>query len=122
MLLVNNKPCGNDEMFESKKRYNRNGTPLTLIAMTYHSYDNTALLAETVDGESYATISVNISPLMPNCFAVDINNCPTIDIWLEENNIATNLGTFIPSGYVTYPIYKLTDEFLNTLELRKKYI
>ena len=117
MVVINNKPCDIKSVYAAKSTYNRYDTTIKLLVAHYDVYNNAALMAETLDGESYATLSVNICPLEPNCFAVDVNNCTAIDKWLEENNIALPTGLALPSGYVLYPVYKFTDAFLNSLTI-----
>lgn len=105
-------------MFTSNKTYTHDDTEIILSVSNYATYNNLALVANTEDDDSpYASFSVNIKPLPANHFAADVNNHPDIETWLETNNIATNTNQKTSSGLVTYPIFKLTDEFLDSLDL-----
>lgn len=71
----------------------------------YADNRNLALTLYTVQGECYATITVNICPLPADTAAVDVNNCP----WAEDLIKKYHLGKLdhdIISGFVVYPVYK----------------
>lgn len=113
--LISNKTYENPTLSDKNPK-------VKIIISEYISYKNTAVIAIVNDPNSeydqneWGSISTNLTPLEKNMFAVDINNNCNAEEWLVKNNIATNTGAVIPSGYVTYPIYKLNDEFIKDCE------
>lgn len=74
------------------------------------------------DGEPYSQLTTNLSlpKLITNEMVnnnnsfVDINNCPREIIdELEINGFIINQNYEVTSGFVKYPLYHLTDKFLN---------
>lgn len=64
-----------------------------------------------IEGEPYATITVNIEPMQYREFCVDINNFPEAMGFLYDNNIAEPTGACVRSGFVIYPVWKLRSYF-----------
>ena len=69
-----------------------------------------------VDGEPFATLSVNIEPLQYREFCVDVNNFPGALEFLYENGIAKPTPEVRRSGYCIYPVWKLNKMFFDGAE------
>lgn len=67
---------------------------------------NLALTLYTVQGECYATITTNISPLPADTAAVDINNCPWAEDLIKKYHLGVEVDRKLRSGFVVYPVYK----------------
>ena len=78
----------------------------------YQIFENFGLQVY-VDGEPYATITVNIEPMQYREFCVDINNFPGALEFLYENGIAEPTPEVRRSGYCIYPVWKLNEMFFN---------
>lgn len=101
----------------SKNAYRLNGKVCRLGIVQYPN-KNTALCILSEDCKRYEDdISTNLGPL-PNerLFALDVNNYPEMERCLIESNVARPTGNSVKSGFVTYPIYILTEDFINSLE------
>jgi hypothetical protein len=66
-----------------------------------------------VDGEPFATLTVNIEPLQYREFCVDVNNFPGALEFLYENGIAKPTPEVRRSGYCIYPVWKLNKMFID---------
>lgn len=88
------------------------------LDLRYYQNRNTALVAYTEFQEIWGVLSVNIESFRGDMslIAVDINNIPEAPEFLVSNNIAEDTGRRLQSGYVTYPVYKLTDEFIKSIK------
>lgn len=62
--------------------------------------------------EPWTDITVNLfGPITDeNCAFVDVNNCPDITAFLEENGLAVPTGKSRQSGWVSYPEYRFNME------------
>lgn len=69
-----------------------------------------------VDGEPFATLSVNIEPMQYREFCVDVNNFPGALDFLYENGIAEPTDEVRRSGYCIYPVWKLNKMFFEGAE------
>lgn len=76
----------------------------------YQEFENFGLQL-FIEGEPYATITVNIEPMQYREFCVDINNFPEAMYFLHDNNIADPTEDFVRSGFVLYPVWKLRSYF-----------
>ena len=76
----------------------------------YQEFENFGLQL-FIEGEPYATITVNIEPMSYREFCVDINNFPEAMEFLYSNNIAEPTGACVRSGFVIYPVWKLKSFF-----------
>lgn len=66
---------------------------------------------ETPHYEPYASLTVNLWVLAPRQIAVDINNFPDALDFISQNDI-WKVISYEASGFVTYPIVQLNDEFV----------
>ena len=66
---------------------------------------------ETPQYEPYTSLTVNLWPLKPTQIAVDINNFPDALEFIKQNDI-WKVISYEASGFVTYPIVQLSDEFV----------
>lgn len=78
----------------------------------YQLFENFGLQVY-VDGEPYATITVNIEPMQYKEFCVDVNNFPGALDFLYENGIAEPTPEVRRSGYCIYPVWKLNKMFID---------
>lgn len=69
-----------------------------------------------IEGEPYATITVNIEPMPYREFCVDINNFPEVMGFLYDNNIAEPTGACVRSGFVIYPVWKLNKKYFDDVK------
>lgn len=76
----------------------------------YQMFENFGLQLY-IEGEPYATITVNIQPMPYREFCVDINNFSEAMAFLYDNNIAEPTGACVRSGFVIYPVWKLKSYF-----------
>lgn len=64
--------------------------------------------------EPYGSISTNLGrPLPENTIALDHNCHQNLVDFLYDNNLIKDTGMTIDSGFVTFPVVKLTDEFIS---------
>lgn len=87
--------------------YTYNEEKITLETTEYA--DGTlAILMNDEQGFPYGRLTVNlgIEDLPENWAAVDTNNLPGIDQFIENNELGEFTGYIIPSGFCQYPIYK----------------
>lgn len=76
----------------------------------YQEFENFGLQLY-IEGEPYATITVNIEPMQYREFCVDINNFSEAMSFLYNNRIAEPTGACVRSGFVIYPVWKLKSYF-----------
>lgn len=82
----------------------------------YSSNNNTAIqLYENGDWQPFATITTNIIPLPENFIALDTNNCPWAEAFLEENGLIVDAWGELASGFCVYPVYEIDLNKLNEL-------
>lgn len=56
--------------------------------------------------EPFADLTVNICELSENEAAIDTNNCPWAEQFIEDYSLGTPTGRYLRSGYCAYPVYK----------------
>lgn len=78
----------------------------------YDDDNNLAIIAIDDDGEFYGTLTVNINPLKYGLACIDINNYPNSETVAKELG-GRFTGSYMQSGYCTYPIYDFTDVIEN---------
>ncbi|MBO6194580.1 MAG: DUF4313 domain-containing protein [Clostridiales bacterium] len=112
---------------------NYQGQDLHLVGGFYQVFDfmgdNKSLIylgLETPEGEPYADLTKSFGEFVGQYGALfaDINNCPGIEDFLQDNQIAFPTGGYKTGGYVTYPAYRLSPyimEKLFSLEQIKDY-
>lgn len=86
------------------------GKQVVLRFLKYQMFENFGLQLY-IEGEPYATITVNIEPMQYREFCVDINNFPEAMAFLYDNNIAEPTGACVRSGFVIYPVWKLNEKY-----------
>lgn len=85
---------------------------LTAVKHSYCVDDSLAIeLVDNKNHECFAMLTVNLSEslyckLPEDVQAVDVNNCPWAEKFIEENKLGKPLGITIRSGYCDYPLYK----------------
>ena len=58
-----------------------------------------------------ATLTVNVTGIErfpENCSCIDTNNCPWGEELVERLGIATFTGSYLHSGFCTYPVYEFS--------------
>jgi hypothetical protein len=89
---------------------------LILFATRYHQNDRIAIVAQTSEGEPYATISVNIphANLEEDEFCVQDWNQPDkfLNALLRLDTFEKVEGKTAGSGFVTAPVWRITDTSL----------
>lgn len=88
------------------------GEQVVLRFLQYQMFENFGLQLY-IEGEPYATITVNIEPMQYREFCVDINNFPEAMAFLYDNNIAEPTGACVRSGFVIYPVWKLNEKYFD---------
>ena len=79
----------------------------------YMTNDDLAIEAFSENGESFATLTVNLGwPLPDNCAFIDTNNNGWAEKFLIENKIAKRDGPCASSGYCSYPLFVFNKEVL----------
>lgn len=102
-----------------------------VLEVDEYAYGNTpsltAVVVEIVDGvpcivEPLDHITVNLpgEQLGENCIFVDVNSTIDWEKFLTGNELAHPTGKTYQSGFVTYPEYKLSDEFVKQIEKAKE--
>ena len=88
------------------------GCDVILTKERYDSNDNLAIIATCLDGEPFATLTVNTVKLAEDEACLDTNNLPGIQACLLENGLIALTGRYVQSGFCTYPIvrFKQTTE------------
>lgn len=101
----------------SKNVYKLDGE-ICRLGLVQYPNGNMALCILSEDCKHYEDdISTNLGPLPDKrMFALDVNNYPRIERCIIESNVARPTGQSVKSGFVTYPIYILTEEFVSSLE------
>lgn len=85
---------------------------VVLRFLQYQMFENFGLQLY-IEGEPYATITVNIEPMQYREFCVDINNFPEAMGFLYDNGIAEPTGACVRSGFVLYPVWKLNEKYFD---------
>ena len=88
------------------------GSQVVLRFLQYQMFENFGLQLY-IEGEPYATITVNIEPMQYREFCVDINNFPEAMGFLYDNGIAEPTGACVRSGFVLYPVWKLKEKYFD---------
>lgn len=66
------------------------------------------------DGMPYGDLTVNLIPLEKNRACIDTNDCDhNLIAALIDKGLIIPMEYTIPSGFCTYPVCMLTEEFLN---------
>jgi len=79
-----------------------------VVLESYANNHNVAIeLVDTGDFMSFATITTNIEKLPKGYACIDTNNYPWATDFLVENDLGYPTGTYMVSGFCTYPIYEL---------------
>ena len=72
-----------------------------------YAYGDNLFMQLWVEGEPYATLTVNLPETLPyNEAYVDVNNFPEAEDFIKRNKIGTFTGRFGASGFCKYPLYK----------------
>ncbi len=75
------------------------------------------IVAYTEDGDIYGNLTTNVGPQNRGYWlTIDTNNYPNMDKTLLENNILDELITEVQSGFCMYPVYQLSDQYIDILE------
>lgn len=81
---------------------------INLMRSTYLDNGNTAIIAETKEGEPFGVLTVNLDDELPRNMAyIDTNNMPDALNFLIKNDLAEDTGKTGKSGFCTYPLVKL---------------
>lgn len=88
------------------------GKQVVLRFLKYQMFENFGLQLY-IEGEPYATITVNIEPMQYREFCVDVNNFPEALKFLYENGIAEPTDEVRRSGYCVYPVWKLNEKYFD---------
>lgn len=83
---------------------------IRLIISVYGYNNRTAILAETTEGEPFATFTVNLDDgriLDNDLVYLDTNNVPGVEEFFIENGLAVKTDRVQRSGYCTYPMVRL---------------
>lgn len=81
-------------------------------------YDPIFIQMHDVKEGPLATITVNVE--MPGFIndklvAIDTNNCPFAEAFIEENELGEKTGAYVYSGYCEYPVYEINLERLESV-------
>lgn len=103
------------------KTYKFKGKSIYFKKTTYLNNGTLAIQAYECDtNDPYFTLTVNIneSGFFGNeeVAFLDVNNVPDIEKWVKARKIAKYVGLNGFSGFVSYPLYHFSKEFLDSLE------
>ena len=88
------------------------GRKFTLHCDRYAANDNLAIhIFEPGEGP-YASLTTNIEELPSDQFALDVNNFPDAEFFCIQNGFAEPTKRLLTSGYCIYPVYQLTNDFI----------
>lgn len=81
---------------------------------SYANNGNVAINVITTEGEPWQMLTVNIGKLPYGYACLDTNNTYSdiIEV-LEEKGLIKSEGIYVPSGFCSYPVYHLSDDFLS---------
>lgn len=88
------------------------GNQVALRFFRYQMFENFGLQLY-IEGEPYATLTVNIEPMQYREFCVDVNNFPQALEFLFNNGIAEPTLEVRRSGYCVYPVWKLNEKYFD---------
>ena len=81
---------------------------IKLMRSIYSDNNNTAIIAETEEGEPFGVLTVNLGEDLPKDMAyINTNNMPDALDFLIKNDLAEDTGKTGKSGFCTYPLVKL---------------
>ena len=83
------------------------GEPVTLYCGQYGN-GNTAVQLRCQDGP-FCNMTVNVEKMEPGFAAIDTNNAPEMESFINKNNLGTKVRS-VQSGFCEYPVYKLNME------------
>lgn len=81
-------------------------THLNTIMDSYRNNGNLYIGLVDEEGFPYADLTVNIEALRDNMAAVDTNNCPWAEKFIEDNGLGVKTGYNLGSGFCRYPVYE----------------
>lgn len=88
------------------------GRKFTLHCDRYAANDNLAIhIFEPGEGP-YASLTTNIEELPSDQFALDVNNFTDAEFFCIQNGFAIPTKRLLTSGYCIYPVYQLTNDFI----------
>ena len=91
-----------------------------MVENRYANNGNLAIQIMTYDGEMtepYCMLTTNIVDFKDkNLITIDTNSlyCDVVEV-LEREGVIENMHDIIPSGFCTYPVYRVTDKFKDWL-------
>lgn len=86
---------------------------LALTAEVVEIINDTPYIVEPLD---HITVNIPEFKLDKGCIMVDVNSTINWEKFLTANSLAEPTGRTYQSGFVTYPEYKLSDEFIKHIE------
>ena len=91
------------------RTYEYRGKQVTLERSSYQNNGTVALIMNSLNGEEYAVVTVNLNHPMQSDSMVflDENNYPGIGKWIERNHLGRQMGFVAASGFCRYPLYTL---------------
>lgn len=113
--------------FEAILRDSYSGTEEKVIMKSgfYKGYDliegkNRRVLAlklQDMDGMPYANVTTNLGEFIgvESATYLDVNNLPEVEDFVKENHIGLSTGLRKTSGYVEYPLYKISPFVLESV-------
>lgn len=100
--------------------YKVNNTEVVAERSTYTYGNKLAVILTTVNGEPYATITVNLPDSYrledKNCAFVDTNNCPWAERFICENDLGEFTGWYGFSGFCSYPMYRFNTDKIQMIQ------
>ena len=68
--------------------------------------------------EPWGNVTVNLDVVLPKDVAfIDVNNCDkNIILEMEKCGYIRHTGNVMPSGFVTYPLCEIDEDFLNSID------
>lgn len=89
------------------------GVDVELTISQYLEPSNIALVLMH-NGEPYAYLTKNICELPYGYACIDTNNVPEAPAFIENNGIGEFAGGYIASGFCRYPVYKISEDVVNS--------
>lgn len=80
---------------------------INIFRSHYVANGNTAVVANTAEGEPFAEFSVNLTDLPEDQIYVDTNNLRGALEFLTKNKLAQDMNETLRSGYCEYPLVKI---------------
>lgn len=96
---------------------------LNKVYLKVGKYENGNLCIQifSQNGEPLGSLTANCYLSLPDFYiCVDLNNFPSAENFIRNNDLATPTGMVLHSGFCEYPIYVFNENMLEEIEVQRK--